>query len=172
MIRPLVPLLLLAACTHGDPPPAQRPVPRKDELIEDNKRWAAREEREIDLWVRRQGTAFNTSGTGVRWRLVRDLPGDTARPERLATVNYRMLLLNGDTCHATGPGAPESFRVEHDDVESGLHEAIQHLSPGDSAVIVIPSHRAHGLVGDMDKVPMRSTVVYQIGLVELRAARP
>ena len=54
-----------------------------------------------------------------------------------------------------------------DNVESGLHEAIQHLSPGDSAVIVIPSYRAHGLIGDQDKVPMRSSVVYRIGLVSV-----
>jgi FKBP-type peptidyl-prolyl cis-trans isomerase len=52
-------------------------------------------------------------------------------------------------------------------VESGLHEAIQLLSPGDSALFIIPSYRAHGLVGDMEQIPMRSTVVYHIGLVRL-----
>jgi FKBP-type peptidyl-prolyl cis-trans isomerase len=80
-------------------------------------------------------------------------------------------LLNGDTCYRTANGA-ETFRVEHDEVESGLHEAIQHLSEGDSAIIVIPSHRAHGLAGDMAKVPMRSTVVYAIGLETLTGQRP
>jgi FKBP-type peptidyl-prolyl cis-trans isomerase len=41
------------------------------------------------------------------------------------------------------------------------------LSPGDSALFIIPSYRAHGLVGDMEQIPMRSTVVYHIGLVRL-----
>ncbi len=140
--------------------------------MDENRQWHQRESREIDLWVRRQGQPFMTSGTGVRWALLRDVPGDTAKPDQLARVAYRLSLLNGDTCYATAPGKPESFRVEHDDVESGLHEAIQHLSEGDSAVIVIPSHRAHGLVGDQNKVPMRSPVVYQLSLIKLTSPKP
>ncbi len=164
-------LLLLGAC-QGPPPPPARPVPKKDELIADNKRWAERESRDIDLWVRRQNATFHTSGTGVRWRLVHDVPGDTARPDQVARVSYWLGLLSGDTCYASVPGEPERFRIEHDDVESGLHEAIQHLSVGDSAVIVIPSHRAHGLVGDQDRIPMRSPVVYHIRLEQLTSPRP
>jgi hypothetical protein len=34
-------------------------------------------------------------------------------------------------------------------------------------LFIIPSYRAHGLVGDMEQIPMRSTVVYHIGLVRL-----
>jgi FKBP-type peptidyl-prolyl cis-trans isomerase len=172
MIRALLPIILLASCHGGGRQPASGPVPAKrDELIDHNRRMLEREERDIDLWVQRQGVAFVTSGTGVRWRMLRDLPGDTARPEQLARVRYTVTLLNGDTCYRTANGA-ETFRVEHDEVESGLHEAIQHLSEGDSAIIVIPSHRAHGLAGDMAKVPMRSTVVYAIGLETLTGQRP
>ncbi|HRH38295.1 MAG TPA: FKBP-type peptidyl-prolyl cis-trans isomerase, partial [Flavobacteriales bacterium] len=109
--------------------------------------------------------AMIQSGTGVRYRLIRDVTGDTIVPGEWAKVNYRMELLNGDTAYMSDPGKPESFLVEMDDVESGLHEAIQHLSAGDSAIIIIPSYRAHGLIGDRNKVPPRSTVVYHIGLV-------
>ncbi|MBK8226789.1 MAG: FKBP-type peptidyl-prolyl cis-trans isomerase [Flavobacteriales bacterium] len=66
------------------------------------------------------------------------------------------------------PEGPEGFLVEEDNVESGLHEAIQQLSVGDSAIIIIPSYRAHGLIGDQDRVPPRSTVVYRIGLAGIR----
>jgi FKBP-type peptidyl-prolyl cis-trans isomerase len=58
-----------------------------------------------------------------------------------------------------------------DNVESGLHEAIQLLSPGDSALFVIPSYRAHGLIGDQDRIPMRSTLVYRVGLVAVSNTR-
>ena len=61
----------------------------------------------------------------------------------------------------------DRFLVEMDDVESGLHEAIQLMSPGDSAVVLIPSYRAHGLIGDQDRIPMRSSLVYHIGLLKL-----
>ena len=129
------------------------------------------ENRDIDLYVRRNGLELETSGTGVRHRLLRDVEGPTAQPGEWATVNYRMELLNGDSAYASVPGQPESFLIEMDDVESGLHEAIQELSPGDSAIIIIPSYRAHGLIGDQERIPMRSSVVYRIGLMKV-SARP
>ena len=107
------------------------------------------------------------SGTGLRYKLVRDVPGDTAKPGQLAVLNYAVYLLNGDTCYASTPDTRGSFRIEHADVESGLQEGVQHLSVGDSAVLVIPSALAFGLLGDRDKIPMRSTIVYHIGLVAL-----
>ena len=157
--------------TSGRVPPAPSVPQRQESLIDENKRWLERESRDIDLWVTRQQVAFTKTGTGVRWHMVRDVPGEPARPEQLARVNYLLTLFKGDTCYFTPPGAPESFRVEHDEVESGLHEAVQFMSAGDSAVVVIPSHRAHGLAGDLSKVPMRSTVVYHIGLEKLTSPR-
>lgn len=125
------------------------------------------EDRDIGLYVSRHGLSPTMSGTGVRLQMLRDQPGDPVHPEQLVAVNYRLELLNGDTAYATAAGRPESFRVEHDDVESGLHEAIQAMSPGDSAIIIIPSYRAHGLIGDMERVPPRSSVVYHLGVVRV-----
>lgn len=164
---------LLAMACGGDrlPPPArvgQQGAPPDTKLMDENRRFAQREESEIQDWVRRQGGEMIATGTGLRYKLVRDVPGDEARPGQLAVVNYAAFLLNGDTAYASLPGKPASFRIEHSDVESGLQEGIQHLSVGDSAVLVIPSALAFGLLGDREKIPMRSTVVYHIGLVALR----
>lgn len=162
-MRAIIFSLLLGACNSD---PVSQPPPREQDMIQDSRDAVKLEDRDIDLYVQRFGLRPERSGTGVRHQLLRDLPGDTIRSEEWARVNYRMELLNGDTAYASVVGEPESFLVEMDDVESGLHEAIQHLSPGDSALIIIPSYRAHGLIGDMDKVPPRSTVVYRIGLVK------
>lgn len=168
---PLLLALLAASCGEPRmPPPAQvghRTAPPDTRLLDENKRFAEQEERDIQDWLARQGTAMAATGTGLRWKLVRDVPGDTARPGQVAVLNYAVFLLNGDTCYASKPGRPASFRIEHADVESGLQEGVQHLSAGDSAVLVIPSALAFGLLGDRDKIPMRSTVVYHIGLVAL-----
>lgn len=173
MKTPLIlPMLLLLAC--GDvrqPPPAVVGHPQAapdTRLMDENKRMARREENDIQDWLRRSHAGMTASGTGLRYRLVRDVPGDTAKPEQVAVVNFAVFLLNGDTCYVSKPGEPASFRIEHSDVESGLQEGIQHLSVGDSAVLVIPSALAFGLLGDRDKIPMRSTVVYHIGLVALK----
>jgi len=168
----LLSLVLLAACTNGgDAPPArvgETPARHDDALLDKNKELSEREDRDINDWIARQGVPMIRSGTGVRYKLVRDVPGDTAHSGQIAVIRFRVELLNGTVCYASEPGTAESFRIEHDNVESGLHEAVQHMSPGDSAVIVIPSHRAFGLAGDQDKIPMRSPVVYRLGLVTLR----
>ena len=172
-MRTFVPFVLiaLAACGNGTQAPPARvgtgTAPVDTRLMDENKDMAAREEQDIRDWLARQESVMNTSGTGLRWKLVRDVPGDTARPGQLAVLNYAVFLLNGDTCYSSAGTGPASFRIEHADVESGLQEGIQHLSVGDSAVLVIPSALAFGLLGDRDKIPMRSTVVYHVGLLAL-----
>lgn len=153
-------------------PPAKvgvAPEPRPGGvLLEENKLIAEREARDIDDWITRQGVAFERTGTGVRIKLVRDSAGVQARPGQLASIAFAVYLINGTRCYSSAPGVPEEFRIEQDNVESGLHEAVQLMSIGDSAIIVIPSHRAFGLIGDEKKIPMRSTVIYHMGLVGLR----
>ena len=162
-------IILLGACKSEGPPavitstsPEQGPA-----YIEENKQASHIESGDIDNYIRRHRLRPRSTGSGVYHQLVRDLPGDTARPGQWAVVNFRMELLNGKVCATSAKDAPERFLIEMDDVESGLHEGIQHLSPGDSALLILASHRAYGLIGDLDQVPMRSTIVYHIGLVAL-----
>lgn len=159
------PLIMLAACGGQA---TQQPVAKRNDLLQENRSAVKLEDRDIDLFVQRHGLVVDRSGTGVRHALLRDAQGETVRAGQWAMVRYRMELLNGDTAYTSSSDGPESFLVEEDDVESGLHEAIQHLSPGDSAIIIIPSYRAHGLIGDQDRVPPRSTVVYRIGLAGIK----
>lgn len=168
MKAPIVAWCLLMACGGGASDPVRAVRPPERDLVKENRDAVRLEDRDIDLYAQRNGLELATSGTGVRHRLLRDAEGANVRPEQWATVNYRVELLNGDTAYSSPAGKPESFLVEMDDVESGLHEAVQLMSVGDSAVVIIPSYRAHGLIGDMDKVPMRSSVVYWIGLVKVR----
>lgn len=166
----LIVCLALACSQPTGPPPARVGTQEGVEdnpLIDENRRFALREDRDIENWVRRHRQEMTTTGTGLRYRLIRDMPGETAKPGQRAWINFAVMLINGDTAYASPPGEPRPFRIEHADVESGLHEGIQHLSVGDSAVLVIPSALAHGLVGDLERIPMRSTVIYYVGLVAL-----
>lgn len=162
-------VLLFAFGCGGDGrvPVRTKEVPAKPDLVQENKDAFRLEQHDIKLYGERYGLNLTPTGTGLHYQLLRDSAGPTARPDQWARVNYRLELLNGDTAYATEPGKPESFMVEMDEVESGLHEAIQLLSVGDSAVIIIPSYRAYGLIGDEDRIPMRSTIVYRLGLVRI-----
>ena len=162
-------LLLLAASCGGDGrvPVRVKEQPTRPDLVQENKDAFKLEQHDIKLYAERHGLSLTPTGTGVHYQLIRDVEGPAAEPDQWARVNYRLELLNGDTAYSTEAGKPESFMVEMDQVESGLHEAIQLLSAGDSAVIIIPSYRAHGLIGDQEKIPMRSTIVYRLGVVAI-----
>jgi len=41
-----------------------------------------------------------------------------------------------------------------------------HLKRGDAAIIILPSHLAFGLLGDQDMIPPRSTVIYEIEIID------
>jgi FKBP-type peptidyl-prolyl cis-trans isomerase len=163
---------LLLACNGNDGQPPARvgtgTSPRNDQaLLDANKVLAEREERDIMDWIGRQGTAMRSTGTGLHVKLLRDEPGTPARPGQVALIEFKVYLIDGTLCYSSD-GTPQEVRVEQEDVESGLHEGLQYMSVGDSAVLVIPSHLAHGLAGDQQKIPMRSTVIYRLVLKGLR----
>jgi len=171
-MKTVVPMLfgLFMACGgDGRVPAQQRAMPSADDLLKENRNAVKLEDHDIDLFAERSGMQLTPTGRGVRYHLLRDVEGPNAMTGQWAKVNYRLELINGDSAYATVAGKPESFLIDRDNVESGLHEAIQLMSPGDSALVVIPSYRAHGLSGDQDRIPMRSTLVYRIGLVAVMA---
>jgi FKBP-type peptidyl-prolyl cis-trans isomerase len=137
-------------------------------LVEKNKKAVLLEQRDIENYVRRQGLKTVQTGSGLNYQLIVDAQGTNAESGQEVLVEHEVQLLNGKVCYSSKDSGPESFVVEMDHVESGLHEGIQYMSPGDSAVLIIPSHLAHGLVGDMEKIPMRSTIVYHIKLLAVR----
>jgi FKBP-type peptidyl-prolyl cis-trans isomerase len=42
------------------------------------------------------------------------------------------------------------------------------MKMGDRAKLIIPSHLAHGLVGDLNKIPPLTTIVVDIHLIDLK----
>jgi FKBP-type peptidyl-prolyl cis-trans isomerase len=61
----------------------------------------------------------------------------------------------------------EEFVIDKSDIESGIQEGIKKMREGDRAKMIIPSHLAHGLVGDLDKIPPLSVIVVDIHLIGL-----
>jgi len=88
--------------------------------------------------------------------------GKNAKNGDIVTLNYIVKLITGDVIYSSDDKGPLQFELGHSVVESGLEEAILNMRVGDEAIIIIPSHLAHGLLGDNDKIPQRSTVIYEI----------
>ena len=140
----------------------------KEALLKRNKEWHEQEIRDIESFVKRHNWNVITSGSGLRYVIYKksDSTLVCAKEGVIARVNYTISLLNDSICYSS-EGAPDDFLIGMDNVESGLHEGVTYMRKGEKAKIILTSNLAFGLVGDMDKVPPQSTLVYDIELVEI-----
>ena len=83
------------------------------------------------------------------------------------SLTYNLNLLDGTPCYSSKEQGLKQFFVEKSDAEQGLHEAVQFMHPGDSALIIIPPHRAFGLTGDGNRIPPGAILVYEIRIDSL-----
>lgn len=163
-------VMLFVAC-NGDSNHQQNTMSEyevKEALINANKAATEEESIQIDGYVRRRNLDVIKTGTGLRYMIYQKGDGEQAKIGQRAVVAYEMSLIDGTVCYSTKELGPEEFKIGNDRVESGLHEAICYMRVGDKAKIIIPSHLAHGLVGDREKIPIRSTIIYDLELIKLK----
>lgn len=162
-------LLFLLSC--GSEPHYNTPKPLikdtlTEPLLQTNKRVSESEKRDIDNFVKRKKWPMTETGTGLRYSIYHEGGGPQVQSGDLVMVNFEITLLNGELCYSSEETGAEEFVVDHDHVESGLHEAIKYLHVGDKAKIIIPSHLAFGLTGDSDKIPPLSPIVYDLEVLD------
>lgn len=174
MLNPFIKLLLAgllflpASCKNKEPEPAPiDPVQLKESLMRVNKTLAHEENLSIERYIERRGLKMERTGTGLRYMILDPGIAPKASSGMRATVNYRIELLDGTFCYSSDSLGAHVFKVDEDQIESGIHEGIKLLGKGGKAKFILPSHLAHGLLGDQDKIPAKSSVVYDIEVVEL-----
>lgn len=139
----------------------------QEDLLAANKKATTIEAKQIEAYINKKNLVMTKTQTGLHYHIYNDVEGDSITTGQRAIVKYTVTLLDGTECYSTKEGV-EEFTVGKDYVESGLHEGIAFMSVGDKAIIIIPSHLAHGLAGDFKKIPFRSTIVYDIELVAIK----
>lgn len=152
----------------GEEKVEMNPQQIKEVLIDANKVAAEQEALQIDGYVTRRKLDVITTGTGLRYQIYHKGTGEKAKTGMTAVVSYEVSLIDGKVVYSSKDGGFDEFVIGSDRVESGLHEGICYMNVGDKAKIIIPSHLAHGLVGDYKKIPIRSTIIYDIELKALK----
>ena len=161
-------LILLCACSGvDDSAVVQDPGQHKEDLIQTHQNLHRQEEHDIEAYIKRRNLTMKTSGTGLRYLILKEGDGAKAVKGDLVKVNYRVELLDGTLCYSSDIKGAQAFVVEKDQVESGIHEGIKLLAQGAKAKFILPSHLAYGLTGDQEKIPPQSPVVYDIELIEI-----
>jgi FKBP-type peptidyl-prolyl cis-trans isomerase len=140
----------------------------KDTLEDANKTFINTEKQRITSYVTHHNLTMQATGTGLLYTITNATTGTMPVSDSRVTVHYTSSLLDGTLCYTTRQTGAETFRVDHDDVESGLHQGIKLMHQGEKAKFILPAHLAHGLLGDLDKIPPRSAVVYDVELISVK----
>ena len=140
-----------------------------EELIEINKTWIRDEAFRIDDFCRRHSWPVKHTQTGVRYYIYKQGSGKYPKVDDVVEIEFKVRLLDADTtlCYSSEESGIAKFKVEKDYIETGIHEAVTYLNIGSEAFVILPHYLAHGLIGNADKIPPLSPVLYEIKLLSI-----
>jgi FKBP-type peptidyl-prolyl cis-trans isomerase len=155
--------LLLTACNKdSDPPPAHID---KNRLLNINKYLANKDMDVMRHFVKRKSWRMSLSDDGYFYELFNkgEQPGITDK--QLVTYDCSIALLDGTLCYEV---KNKSFVVGRSEEIYGLHRAIKFLGKGGKARFIFPPHLAYGVLGDFDKIPPRTILLYNVHVTEVK----
>jgi FKBP-type peptidyl-prolyl cis-trans isomerase len=139
-----------------------------DSLLNFNHEVVVAESQEIDDFISRYHWNMNKSQTGLRWMVYKKGRGPVVRQGDIALIKYSVSRINGDLLYRSDLLKPFEFETGKAKVPNGLEEGVLVMKPGDRAKLIVPSHLAFGLLGDMDKIKSRQTLVYDVELCDVK----
>lgn len=160
-------LLIVSACSEDKP--EVKPIHWDSKKSTDlHKSLAAEEEVDINLFLAQHGDwKMIKTGSGLRYYIYENGDGRQAKVGDIAEIEYKITLLDGTLCYETASDEVEEFVIDKSEIETGIQEGVKLLREGDKVKFIIPSHLAHGLVGDFKKIPPLSPIVVDFQLRKL-----
>ena len=161
-------LLVLFSCDEKKPK-QQSPITKsemKNSMEKANRYLLNEEEEDIENYVKRHGLTMTSTGTGLRYQILKQGSEQRIEKGERVTMKYELYSIAGDLIYSSENDGVKSFVVGEGAVESGLDEAMTYLHRGDVAKLIIPFHLAFGLHGDDDKIPEYATLVYTIKIID------
>lgn len=162
-------VFLLPACREKPRPVVVSSDSELKEGLEKANRYLVNDEEEdIENFVRRHQWEMVSTGTGMRYQVVKAGDGSLIQPGQTVTMEYVLYDIFGDVVYTSENDGLIKFVVGHGGVVTGVDEAVRHLHQGDVARVVVPSHLGYGLVGDQKRIPGRATLIYTLIIKEVQ----
>ena len=137
-------VLLLCGMVISCQEATQKPVPvdnakLKESLEKANRYLINDEEEDIQNYISRHQLNMVSTGTGLRYQIIKEGEGARVLPGQTVTLEYVLYNVMGDEIYSS------------DNV----------------AKVIIPSHLGYGLLGDQKSIPERSTLIYTIRVLKV-----
>jgi len=140
---------------------------QKEMMVRVNKYLVKKDVELIESYIQRRGWEMEVTESGLFYQVYEHGDGKAAASGKYATINYLISLLDGTICYTSEDLGPKVFMIGRSSEESGLEQGVLMMQAGDKARFIMPPHLAHGLLGDEDRIPPRSIIVYEVELLEL-----
>ncbi len=113
------------------------------------------------------------TGTGLRYVMLKEGDGETARPGDQLSVLYRGALLSGKVFdESENPNQPFVLRLGRGLVIQGWDQGLQLMKRGGKMLLIIPAELGYGTRGSPPEIPRNATLVFEIDLLEIKRADP
>lgn len=162
-----VALLLLLSCGENTKKTTSQSTVTEEQMVQVNRVLVKKDRQKITGFIERNGWNMTESATGFWYEILNGCKGDSAKKDLLATVSYKISLLDGTVCYTSENDGLKTFIIGKGNVESGLEQGILLMCEGTEARFIFPPHMAWGLPGDGKKIPARSIIVYEVELLSL-----
>ncbi|MDD2593704.1 MAG: FKBP-type peptidyl-prolyl cis-trans isomerase [Bacteroidales bacterium] len=139
----------------------------EESLLEANKLYLEQEHRDISAYIHRKGWQMDTTPRGVYYMIY--YRGDGYIPERgdIVRFAFKTMLINDQVCYDSEIDGPKEVELGKADIESGLEEVLYYLPEGTKAYVIIPSHLAFGWLGDVERIPSRAVLIYDLHILKV-----
>lgn len=162
-------ILSFTACKDSSQNPSQK-VDKKitDSALKDyNKNIALEELEQIDFLLERYKWPVIETGTGIRYWVYQKGEGRQIKIGDKIKCDYTLSLINGKIVYNSENDGFMKFEVGNSNVVPGLAEGIQLFHEGDGVKLIIPSNLGYGIAGDGDKIPSRTTIIYDLKNIKI-----
>ena len=139
----------------------------EDTLIQANRFLLERDKELIESYVNRRGWKMQTAESGLWYEIYKKSEGQKIQAGDIIKYNYSIELLDGTLCYSSEKDGVAQVKIGQSGKETGLEKGFLMMKVGEKAHFILPPHMAHGLIGDMDRIPSRSTIVYDIEILKI-----
>ncbi len=163
-------LFFLYSCQDKQKRMTVREVKSYEKTLEGvNKFLVRKDEETIRNHCKRRGWDMKMKDSGLWYGVLKSSELDSVKSGDLVEIKYQVALLDGTVLYDSDSLGTKAFWVGHGGVESGLEEGILLMRNHEKYRFIMPPHRAHGLLGDLNKIPARSIIVYYVEILDIRS---